>query len=69
MDSGLAAYAAPRNDGERLAGSQAKKAAIVQALTGRSFTKVICPTGGAREFVSTPLRKNKSLRDLLKSDL
>jgi hypothetical protein len=45
MDFGLALSRAPER--RRKLGSLTKKAAIVQSLTGRSFTKVICPTGGA----------------------
>jgi DNA repair exonuclease SbcCD ATPase subunit len=44
-----------------------------KALCRNNFSlflrQVICPSGSCREFVSSPRRKNKSLRDLLKSDL
>ena len=33
------------------------------------FREVICPTGGVREFVSSPFAKNKSLRDLVETAL
>jgi len=33
------------------------------------FYQVICPSGSRREFLSSSSAKNKSLRDLLKSDL
>jgi hypothetical protein len=50
-------------------GSQAKKSSDHAGAYRPFFHQVICPTGRACEFVSSPPAKNKSLRDLLKSDL
>jgi hypothetical protein len=54
--------------GRRIAVGKNKKRLRRSHFT-RFFRQVICPSGSCREFLSSPQRKNKSLRDLLKSDL
>jgi hypothetical protein len=45
------------------------KKALRRSRSTLFLRQLICPSGSCREFVSSAAAKNKSLRDLLKSDL